>query len=114
MSAETSYMDVEMNRGFLQLLILVALEQRAYGYGIIRQLQEIGYSLDENTLYPLLRRLEKNGWVRSEWEIRSDRPRKFYVITAPGQAMRDKALSIWREQNAVLQRIMEVSNVSKS
>jgi DNA-binding PadR family transcriptional regulator len=114
MGAENSYMDVEMNRGFLQLLILVALEQRAYGYGIIRQLQEIGYSLDENTLYPLLRRLEKNGWVRSEWEIRSDRPRKFYVITGPGKATRDRALAIWRGQNAVLQRIMEVSNVPES
>ncbi len=114
MGPENSYMDVEMNRGFLQLLVLVALEQRAYGYGIIRQLQEIGYSLDENTLYPLLRRLEKNGWVRSEWEVQSDRPRKFYVITAPGKVVRKRALAIWRGQNAVLQRIMEVSNVSES
>ncbi len=114
MGAEDGYMDVEMNRGFLQLLILVALEQRGYGYGIIRQMQEIGYSLDENTLYPLLRRLEKNGWIRSEWEIRSDRPRKFYIITPPGKATRDKALTIWREQNAVLQKIMEVNHVPES
>jgi PadR family transcriptional regulator PadR len=114
MGVENSYMDVEMNRGFLQLLVLAALEQRAYGYGIIRQLQEIGYSLDENTLYPLLRRLEKNGWVRSEWEIHSDRPRKFYVITGSGKTMRQRALAIWREQNKVLQRIMEVSNVPES
>lgn len=114
MGEESGYLDIEMNRGFLQLLVLVALEQRAYGYGIIKQLQEIGYSLDENTLYPLLRRLEKNGWIRSEWEIRSDRPRKFYAVNDSGKAMRSKAFAIWQGQNAVLQRMMEVNNVPES
>ena len=103
-----------MNRGFLQLLVLAALEQRTYGYRMIKRLQEIGYDLDENTLYPLLRRLEKYGWIRSEWEVQADRPRKFYIITEAGKPVRDRALEIWRGQNAVLQKMMEVCDVRES
>lgn len=114
MEADSSYLEAEMNRGFLQLLVLAATEQRTYGYHIVKQMKEIGYTIDENTLYPLLRRLEKNSWVRSEWEIHSDRPRKLYVITPSGKAVRDKALAIWRGQNTALLKMMEASNVRTS
>ncbi len=114
MDADSSYLEIEMNRGFLQLLVLAATEQRTYGYLMVKQMKEIGYTIDENTLYPLLRRLEKNGWVQSEWEIHSDRPRKFYVITLSGKAVREKGLAIWRGQNAVLSMMMEINNVRES
>jgi len=114
MDGDNSYLEVEMNRGFLQLLVLMALEQRMYGYGMIKHLLALGCSLDENTLYPLLRRLEKNGWVQSEWEIRSDRPRKFYFITASGKALREQGLAIWRQQNVIMRKMTEVSHVSES
>lgn len=111
---DDSYLEIEMNRGFLQLFVLTATEQKTYGYLMLRHMKEIGYSVDENTLYPLLRRLEKNGWVRSEWEVHSDRPRKLYVITPLGKTVRGKGLTIWRGQNAVLLRMMEINNVRES
>jgi PadR family transcriptional regulator, regulatory protein PadR len=114
MDVDNSYLEIEMNRGFLQLFVLAASEQKTYGYLMLRQMKEIGYSVDENTLYPLLRRLEKNGWVRSEWEVHSDRPRKFYVITPMGKQVREKGLAIWRGQHAVLLRMMEMNNVRES
>lgn len=114
MDADSSYLEIEMNRGFLQILVLTVLEQRTYGYLLVRQMADAGYAVDENTLYPLLRRLEKNGWVQSEWEIHSDRPRKFYVITPLGKSLREKGLSIWQGQNAILQRMMEINNVRES
>ena len=114
MDTGSSYLEIEMNRGFLQLLVLTASEQRTYGYLLVKKMREIGYNVDENTLYPLLRRLEKNGWVQSEWEIRSDRPRKFYVITPLGKSLREKGLSIWRGQNAILQKMMEINHVRES
>ncbi len=107
MDAEFRSFETEMNRGFLQVLILVALEQRMYGYGMIRRLEELGYTVEENTLYPLLRRLEKNGWIKSEWDVKEDRPRRFYVITKKGREVRAQALETWTRQSTILKKMTE-------
>ena len=108
MDPELSFFETEMNRGFLQVLVLVALERKRYGYGMIKLLEEMGYAIEENTLYPLLRRLEKNGWIMSEWDVSEDRPRKFYVITEKGKAVREQALTMWAEQTEILNRMKGV------
>lgn len=107
MDEEFKALETEMNRGFLQALVLAALERKMYGYGMIKHLEGLGYAVEENTLYPLLRRLEKNGWIASEWDVSEDRPKKFYVITEKGRAARSQALALWEEQNAVLSRMKE-------
>jgi DNA-binding PadR family transcriptional regulator len=104
--------ETEMNRGFLQVLVLVLLERDMYGYSMVKQLEEKGYTVEENTLYPLLRRLEKKGLIKSKWDISKDRPRKFYVITKDGKAVRTQLLAIWRQQNDVLDHLLkEAKNV---
>jgi PadR family transcriptional regulator PadR len=108
MDAEFSSFETEMNRGFLQILALVALERKMYGYGMIKHLEAAGYAVEENTLYPLLRRLEKNGWIASEWDVSEDRPKKFYVITEKGKVVRAQALKVWAEQSGTLKRMAEV------
>ena len=75
----------EMNRGFLHILVLALLEKDMYGYAMVKHIETLGYKVEENTLYPLLRRLEKNGWIASKWDLTEDRPRKFYAITAAGR-----------------------------
>ena len=60
-------METEMNRGFLQILVLALLEKDMYGYSMVKHIEGLGYKVEENTLYPLLRRLEKNGWITSKW-----------------------------------------------
>ena len=102
MDPELSFLETEMNRGFLQVLVLVALERKRYGYGMIRYLEEMGYAVEENTLYPLLRRLEKNGWIESAWDVSEGRPKKFYSITDKGRAVRGQALEVWAEQTRIL------------
>jgi PadR family transcriptional regulator, regulatory protein PadR len=115
MEIDITNLEIEMNRGFLQILVLMALEQKMYGYKMIKFFEQHGYTVEENTLYPILRRLEKNSLIKSEWDISGDRPKKFYIITSSGRSMRKKALSIWAEQNDMLKQIMEVnSHVSKS
>ncbi len=104
---EFSSFETEMNRGFLQVLVLVSLETKMYGYGMIKLLGEMGYSVEENTLYPLLRRLEKNGWIKSEWDVGEDRPKKFYVITDAGRSVREQALAVWSRQNEILRKMEE-------
>ncbi len=95
----------EMNRGFLQILVLIALETPMYGYMMIRYLQEQGYSVEENTLYPILRRMEKNGWLESRWDVQHDRPKKYYEITGEGREVRATLLEIRQTQNQVLDRL---------
>jgi DNA-binding PadR family transcriptional regulator len=98
-------METEMNRGFLQILVLALLEKDMYGYSMVKHIEGLGYKVEENTLYPLLRRLEKNGWITSKWALGEDRPRKFYAVTAEGRAMRAGLLGVWENQNRILNEI---------
>lgn len=115
MDTDITNLETEMNRGFLQILVLASLEQKMYGYRMLKFLEQTGYTVEENTLYPILRRLEKNGLIKSEWDVSGGRPKKFYLVTTLGRSVRKKALSIWEEQNNILNTIMErKSHVSKS
>lgn len=100
-------LETEMNRGFLHILVLALLEKEMYGYSMVKHIESLGYRVEENTLYPLLRRLEKNGWIASKWELSEDRPRKFYAVTAAGRAIRDSLRAIWKNQNRVLENIVK-------
>ncbi len=102
---EIGSLETEMNRGFLHILVLALLEKDMYGYSMVKHIEGLGYKVEENTLYPLLRRLEKNGWIASKWDLSDDRPRKFYAITAPGRALRAGLLDVWKSQNRVLEKI---------
>ena len=110
MDLEASHFETEMNRGFLQILVLAMLEKDMYGYAMVRTIRDLGYDVEENTLYPLLRRLEKNGWVKSKWDVSEDRPRKFYGITDAGRGLRTELLNIWNKQDQILEHIMEGKN----
>jgi PadR family transcriptional regulator PadR len=107
MDNELGSIETEMKRGFLQLLVLVLLEKDDYGYAMVRALRDLGYEIEENTLYPLLRRLEKRGLTQGKWELSEERPRKFYAVTPAGRAMRDGLLQIWRKQDEVIQHIIK-------
>ena len=80
-------------------------EKDMYGYAMVKHIESLGYKVEENTLYPLLRRLEKNGWIASKWDLTEDRPRKFYSITREGRALRAALLDVWKNQNRVLDEI---------
>jgi DNA-binding PadR family transcriptional regulator len=107
MNPEISNFETEMNRGFLSILVLALLEKDIYGYAMVRTIGDLGYEVEENTLYPLLRRLEKNGWIKSKWNVGEDRPRKFYSLTDAGRALRAELLGIWKKQDEILKHIME-------
>ena len=109
MNAEFGSFETELNRGFLQILALVALERKMYGYGMIKLFERAGYAVEENTLYPLLRRLEKNGWIESEWDVGEDRPKKYYIVTEAGASVRERALAIWAGQNEILNKMKEAN-----
>lgn len=77
----------ELRRGTVVLACLRLLEQPGYGYGLLVELEERQFHTDANTLYPLLRRLEKQGHLTSEWNTDESRPRKFYRTSAAGSRL---------------------------
>lgn len=74
----------ELRRGTLTLAVLSQLTTPQYGYSLVQLLEQSGISIDQSTLYPLLRRLEKQELVSSSWDTSERRPRKYYVLSAYG------------------------------
>jgi DNA-binding PadR family transcriptional regulator len=74
----------ELRRGSVVLACLLVLKRPDYGYALLESLDARGFAVDANTLYPLLRRLEKQGLLTSEWNTDESRPRKFYRTSAEG------------------------------
>ncbi|MEV4413428.1 PadR family transcriptional regulator [Catellatospora sp. NPDC049609] len=77
----------ELRRGTVVLACLLVLHRPNYGYALLEVLQQHGFTVDANTLYPLLRRLEKQGLLTSDWNTDESRPRKFYRTSAEGTAL---------------------------
>jgi PadR family transcriptional regulator PadR len=85
----------ELRRGSVVVAALALLDDPRYGYALLGELHEAGFDVDANTLYPLLRRLERQGLLRSEWNTDETRPRKFYVLSDEGIAIRDTLADEW-------------------
>jgi PadR family transcriptional regulator PadR len=100
----------ELRRGLSVVLILTRLTRARYGYTLLKDLESDGLPVDQNTLYPLLRRLEAQGLLSSEWKVEEQRPRRYYSRTAFGSAV----LQGLRDELLNLKRILEViSNESE-
>jgi PadR family transcriptional regulator PadR len=104
---EVDNAEKEMNRGFLQLVVLLLLEKAMYGYMIVRVLEEQGLTVDENTLYPLLRRLEEKGALSSRWDATEAKARKYYEVTDQGRVLRGSLLEIWVKQGKTIQTLRQ-------
>jgi DNA-binding PadR family transcriptional regulator len=83
----------ELRRGTVVVASLVALRRPDYGYALLQRLSGHGFPVDANTLYPLLRRLEEQGLVTSEWNTEESRPRKFYRTSEEGESVLDRLLA---------------------
>ena len=75
----------ELRRGTLVLTVLSQLDRKQYGYSLNQSLAEQGVEIDQSTLYPLLRRLEKQGLLESEWSVEGSRPRRYYALSPMGR-----------------------------
>lgn len=85
----------ELRRGTVVLACLRLLRTPGYGYRLLQGLERRGFTVDANTLYPLLRRLEKQGHLTSEWNTDEARPRKFYRTSADGVRLADTLSREW-------------------
>ena len=87
---------LELRRGILSLAVLSQLSREQYGYSLLKALSDQGMEIDQSTLYPLLRRLEAQGLLQSDWRIVDEaRPRRYYVISTQGKAVLAKLKREW-------------------
>lgn len=96
----------ELRRGILVLAVLSQLKNTKYGYSLINDLSEQGLEIDQGTLYPLLRRLETDGLLQSEWNIEGSRPRRYYAISPAGERLLAALTEEWHTLTKNLNNIL--------
>ena len=98
---------LELRRGCLTLAVLAQLRQEHYGYTLRKALEDRGLAIDESTLYPLLRRLETQGLLSSEWREEDKRNKRFYRLSSDGEQMLGQLLQEWNDLNASINKILK-------
>ncbi len=101
-----SNLQQELKRGTLVLSVLLNSTEPCYGYSLVKNLNEAGVDIEQNTLYPLLRRLEKQKLLESLWNTTESRPRKYYQISEFGKIIRDQLYSEWVKTNSVIEKMV--------
>src|ERR1035437_6618044 len=97
---------LELRRGCLTLAVLAQLRREHYGYSLRKDLAERGLEIDESTLYPLLRRLEAQGLLSSEWREEEKRNKRFYRLSSDGEQIFDQLLKEWQAINTSINSIL--------
>src|SRR5690348_4721416 len=97
---------LELRRGSLVLAVLAALKSERYGYTLRKELADAGLAIDEGALYPMLRRLESQGLLTSEWREEDKRKKRFYRLSSNGAALLADLAAEWRAINDTLNRLL--------
>lgn len=106
-SAPFSKLELELRRGAIVLAALSQLKTAQYGYSLRQALAARGMEIEEGTLYPLLRRLEGQGLLTSEWQIRDGPPRRYYVLSADGEQLYARLSTSWRALSVVMDDLID-------
>lgn len=98
---------IELRRGALGLAVLAALREERYGYVLRQMLETAGLQIDEGALYPLLRRLETQGLLTSQWREEGKRNKRFYRLSPDGERVLGQLLAEW---NSISDSILRLSD----
>lgn len=98
---------LELRRGCLVLAVLATLRTEQYGYTLRKVLAKHGMEIDEGTLYPLLRRLESQGLLNSQWREEDKRNKRFYRLSPLGKQILKQLLAEWQGMNSSLDEILK-------
>jgi PadR family transcriptional regulator len=99
-------LELELRRGVVVLAALSQLRTARYGYELRQALAGEGMPIEEGTLYPLLRRLEAQGLLKSEWKIEDGSPRRYYALNADGRRLLRKLTQSWQGMNEAMARLL--------
>lgn len=98
---------MELRRGVVILGVLSQLHEPEYGYSLLQALKEKGFAIEAGTLYPLLRRLEKQDLLESTWDTTQNRPRKYYCISTDGKTIYNELVNEWSALGKTMAYLME-------
>ena len=98
---------LELRRGCLIIAVLAQLRTEQYGYTLRKALADDGLAIDEGTLYPLLRRLETQGLLVSQWREEDKRNKRFYRLSKAGEVILGQLLEEWESINKSLSKILQ-------
>ena len=100
-------MVLELRRGIISIAVLNLLNREEYGYSLLKALSDQGPEVDQSTLYPLLRRLESQGLLQSDWRIMDEsRPRRYYVISPQGREVLAQLKQEWAVISETMQKML--------
>src|SRR6478752_10655836 len=102
---------LELRRGCLILAVLAQLRAEHYGYTLRKALADDGLAIDEGTLYPLLRRLETQGLLVSQWREEDKRNKRFYRLSTAGEVILGQLLEEWEGINKSLSKILHEASL---
>lgn len=97
----------ELRRGTITIGVLSQLSEPQYGYSLVTMLDEKGVQVEPGTLYPLLRRLEKQGILDSKWDTNESRPRKYYLLSETGKEVFELLVAEWKNIVSSLNHLIE-------
>ena len=98
---------LELRRGAIVLAVLSQLDEEQYGYSLLKRLSDGGMEVDQGTLYPLLRRLESQGLLESDWRLAGEaRPRRYYVLSPQGGVLLEQLKGEWSRLAGVINRML--------
>lgn len=98
---------MEMRRGVVILGVLSQLSESEYGYSLVQTLEQENFPVEPGTLYPLLRRLEKQGLLDSSWDTSENRPRKYYKLSDKGKEVNKKLILEWKKISESITDLVE-------
>ncbi|MFD2444785.1 PadR family transcriptional regulator [Bacillus sp. CGMCC 1.16607] len=107
MSNLLNSLTTELRRGTLTLAVLSQLRTPQYGYSLVQLLEQSGITIDQSTLYPLLRRLEKQELVTSSWDTSESRPRRYYVLSEYGIQIFEELKDEWKKTSQELSILLK-------
>ncbi len=97
---------MEMRRGVVILAVLSLLSESEYGYSLVQTLEKEDFPVEPGTLYPLLRRLEKQGLLESTWDTSENRPRKYYRLSDKGKKIYKELLVEWQKTSVSINALV--------
>ena len=100
-------LELELRRGVVVLATLSQLRTPRYGYELRQALADKGMAIEEGTLYPLMRRLETQGLLKSEWRIENGPPRRYYSLNTDGKKLLKKLTESWQGMNDAMNRLLK-------
>jgi PadR family transcriptional regulator, regulatory protein PadR len=100
----------DLRRGNLVLLVLSQLAVHQYGYSLVQSLEGKGLAIEPGTLYPLLRRLEKQGLLDSKWDIYAGHPRRYYILSAAGRDVLAAMIVEWQKLVELTEKLLPDQN----